>query len=58
VAKEERGWFDFKDNLTARFAETFAKWQGGIGKGLDENVCEAYNFLVYSLQYPNRMNGI
>lgn len=46
MVKEDRGWFDIKDNLTAKFADAFAKWQGGVGKGLDENVCEAYNFLV------------
>ena len=46
VPKEDKGWFNFKDNLTSKFAETFAKWQGGFGKGLDENVCETYNFLV------------
>lgn len=48
VAKEYEGLLHLKDNLTTTIAGTFAKWQGGIGKGLDENVCEAYNFLVMS----------
>lgn len=23
-----------------------SKWEGGVGAGLDENICEAYNFIV------------
>ena len=27
-------------------------WEGGVGAGLDENVCEAYNFIVCELLIP------
>jgi uncharacterized protein (DUF2235 family) len=29
-----------------KIAEVVKKWEGGVGAGLDENVCEAYNFIV------------
>ncbi|KAI9654506.1 MAG: hypothetical protein M1821_006596 [Bathelium mastoideum] len=29
-----------------QIATLVKKWEGGVGAGLDENVCEAYNFIV------------
>ena len=29
-----------------KIADVVKKWEGGVGAGLDENVCEAYNFIV------------
>jgi uncharacterized protein (DUF2235 family) len=31
-----------------KIADVVKKWEGGVGAGLDENVCEAYNFIVWS----------
>jgi uncharacterized protein (DUF2235 family) len=40
------------DSVVSKMAAWAKKHQGAYGEGLDENVCEAYNFLV-SVDTPN-----
>lgn len=38
-------------SFPTRFVAKVQKcWEGGLGRGLEENVCEAYNFLVRLLK--------
>jgi uncharacterized protein (DUF2235 family) len=32
------------------------KWEGGVGAGLDENVCEVYNFIVSALKIRDHIS--